>query len=66
VKKSDEAMLLAVVCVVVGVGLFVMGFGIGVAYGREEHKAELHNRVEENNRLLKENIALREVKEQRK
>jgi hypothetical protein len=65
-KKSDEAMLLIVVVVVAVVAIFVMGFGIGVVYGREEYKAELHNRVEENNRLLKENIALREVKEQGK
>jgi hypothetical protein len=64
-KKSDEAMLLIVVVVAV-VAIFVMGFGIGVVYGSEEYKAELHNRVEENNRLLKENIALREVKEQSK
>lgn len=65
-KKSDEAMLLTVAVVIAVVAIFVMGFGIGVAYGREEYKAELHKQVEENNRLLKENIALREAKEQSK
>lgn len=64
-KKSDEAMLLTVAMVIV-VAIFVMGFGIGVAYGREEYKEELHKQVNENNRLLKENIALREAKEQGK
>jgi heme/copper-type cytochrome/quinol oxidase subunit 2 len=66
VKTSDEAMLLTVVVVIVVVAIFVMGFGSGVAYGREECKNELHKQVEENNRLLKENIALREAKEQSK
>jgi hypothetical protein len=66
VKKSDEAMLLTVAVVIAVVAIFTMGFGIGVAYGREEYKAELHKQVDENNRLLKEVIALREVKEQSK
>lgn len=59
-------MLLTVAVVIAVVAIFVMGFGIGVAYGREESKIELHKQVEENNRLLKENIALREAKEQSK
>ena len=65
-KKSDEAMLLTVAVVIAVVAIFVMGFGSGVAYGRDEYKNELHNQVEENNRLLKENITLREAKEQSK
>ena len=57
-KNSDEAMPLVVVLMVVAVGLLVIGFGGGVVYGREEYKNELHQQLKENNRLLKENIAL--------
>lgn len=49
-KKSEEAMLLTVVSVVVVFAIL----------------AKLHKQVKENNRLLKENIALRETREQSK
>lgn len=54
----DETMLYAVVFVVIVAGIFTIVFGLGEVHGREEYKNELHQQLKENNRLLKENIAL--------
>lgn len=66
-KDSDKTMLLAVVFVVIFACILAFGFGLGVAQGREDYKHELHQQLKENNRLLRENIALieklKEVKE---
>lgn len=62
---KDVEVLVAVVSTVIAICIFVIGFGFGVDRGREEYNAELHKQVEENNRLLKEIIALRERETER-
>jgi endonuclease III-like uncharacterized protein len=57
-KESDDIMLWVCVATVFIVGVFVIGFGLGVCHGKDEYKNELHKQVKENNTLLKENIAL--------
>lgn len=57
-RDSDKTMMLAVIFVVLFVSIFAFGFGLGVAQAREQYKNELHKQLIENNRLLRENIAL--------
>lgn len=57
-RDSDKTMLLDVILVAIFAIIFVFGFVWGVTEGRKEYKNELHQQLIENNRLLRENIAL--------
>lgn len=56
--ESAKTMMFAVVLIVIFLAIMAFVFGLGVVHGRDEYKTELYRQIEENNRLLKENIEL--------